>query len=211
MSANYWRVSFISTGGAGETIITGFHLKADALLTDAWDPPELVAEVETWLKTKYLNILTSDDRLNEIQVLEHLSDPTGVPRAASKFPAAAGVQAGMDGKLPREACVWVNIKTGVPLRAARSGHHLPPWRHSGWLSAQGSWNTGAAIWPFVNAWCDALKAGRDTGSPHVGGHLSTVAWSETRVRRSQTPHVWDANGVLPSTKVAWLRSRYSIP
>lgn len=201
----------ISIGGAGEEIVSGIHVKADKAGLAAWSADDVAGYCKDWLETPYRNVMTTDDRLDEIRVTEHKSDVTEVPAQASRFPNLAGVQSGVDGKLPREACCWVSVKSGVPLRAARSGHHLPPWRHSGWLASTGQFNPSAAIWPYVTAWVNALKDGHDVGIAGVDGHLSTVIWSQTRVKRAQTPYVWDAVNVVPSQVVAWLRSRRTIP
>lgn len=211
MAVNNWRVLFLSTGNVGEEIVTGIHVKADKAGAGAWSADEVAGYVKDWLETAYKNLLTTDDRLDEIRVTEHKSDPADVPSQASRFPNLAGAQSGVDNKLPREACVWVSVKSAVPLRAARSGHHLPPWRHSAWLTTGGTFNTSSAIWPFVTTWVDALKNGHDVGVAGVDGHLSTIIWSQTRVLRGQSPHDWDAQNVVPSSRVAWLRSRRTIP
>jgi len=174
-------------------------------------PSEFLDEVESWLKTKYVNILASDKTLRVIrafQIPTVYGDDTEVD--AKTFAVTGGLAAG-DGKVPREATLTLTLRSSHTSRRKMGRLSIPSPRTSNAVDASGNWSTSNDYWTLTGTFADALLAGHDVGVGGVDGHLSTRIYSRRQHQLGTGDKTTDVDVYIRRPRPRWLRRRVSAP
>lgn len=194
------------------------HYQTDvSLLADEPTPVKVLDELLNHYSSSGQNmskitpLMTTGAKLTAARVRQELHPTsTDVPLAADKVLNVAGTRTFSGDQLPFAACLWIGDRTGVPLRSARGGTHLPPATIPADLDSFGRWDSTSTYWTSALAYAaarlDALEDVIGPG-PTPGGDLNPIVYSRTRRGRGDTPYVFAVTQCVPSQDVRWLRRR----
>lgn len=169
---------------------------------------DLLDAVDSWLGTKYKDVLPSSSILDVLRATEIPStfgDPSSVGEKAIDD---AGLMTGLDGQLPNSVTLVMAFRSDDTSRRHQGRIHLPSPRHSGFMTGIGQWNTGSSYWTKCNTLKGALEAGHDFDTDN---HLSLRVYSRRQHIEGTGDKTKDVSQVVLRNNPRWLNSRQTSP
>lgn len=202
--------TYLSHGSAGEQYANTFCVHDDEA-GSARDEGSVANEVDSWLTTKYRNMLVSGTIVDVLRVYRIPAVYGDDSTVSSKLLGLAGTLTGADGKLPREMTLTLALRSSHTSRRSQGRLSIPSPSNSAYLTAGGDWLTSSAFWSAVGTFGQALLDGHDVGALGVGGHISTRIYSRRQHQEGSGDKTTDVTSYLRRPRPRWLRRRNSIP
>lgn len=199
-----WRVSLISHDGNGVQYVNTLCAHVQQTVLDLADlgASDVASAVDTWLRTKYRDVLAAAYTFDEIQVRELFTE---TPAEAASTVGLAGTLTPGSGQLPREVCMVLSFKSDVATRSGRGRIFIPSPQNSSYLVAPDTWSTSGAYWTNVGALGAQLLTGQNVTFNLIDYHVSL------RIHSRKHNATYDVKSYLRRPAPHWLRSRSTAP